>query len=248
MDPENEDSIKNKTYFKVDELVEARWRNGDSWIRGQIVKQRGNETYDIFYDFGKNMTGVQSWHAPDVGHMTLDFVNKERFTCASRRPGSRPRSRPSSRRQTVADTLVRKRTASSTIQYRLNLSREDDRIMLAQILRAARLQPGENIVNERYEGKAFDFDEETSGQHWIEKKTDGVFECEFKTTQLTLENHFEFDLSLESDTIIAIKILERVFMSKYNENTTDEEWMNARLNVRDFLKINSRHSYYYGYV
>ena len=82
----------------------------------------------------------------------------------------------------------------------------------------------------------------------IEKKTDGVFECEFKTTQLTLENHFEFDLSLESDTIIAIKILERVFMSKYNENTTDEEWMNAKLNVRDFLKINSRHSYYYGYV
>ena len=49
IDPENEDSMKNKTYFKVDELVEARWRNGDVWIRGQIVKQRSTHGCQVVY-------------------------------------------------------------------------------------------------------------------------------------------------------------------------------------------------------
>ena len=126
---------KNNSCFKVDENVEAKWQNGDSWIRGTIVKQRGDETYDVMYEFGKSTKegSVQSWTCPDIGSMSLDFVDKKRLTCASRRPGSRPRSRPSSRRQTVNDMLVKKRTASSTIRYRLDLSLEDDRIMLSQV-------------------------------------------------------------------------------------------------------------------
>ena len=100
-----------------------------------------------------------------------------------------------------------------------------------QVLRAARLQPGENLLNETYQGKVFQFEEDSKpGSHWIESKTEGVFECDFKSTQLTLQRHYKFDLSLESDTVIANKILERVFQSKHNENDTDEEWMNARLN------------------
>lgn len=226
-DDDDEHETKGNV-FKVNDAVEARWRDREEWVRGRIVAERG-DSFDVMYRFGasKNKEGaVRHWVCPDVGTMELDFVRQSRLVRSSNATRS---GRPRSRLSTIG--MLSKVKAKSNMSYRLDLSKEDDRMMLRQVLRAARAQPGENLLNETYDGEPFDFDEDTSS-HWIEDKREGIFECTFKSTKLVLQRRMSFDLESQNDVLIVRQILERVFQAKFGSDEVDssgETWQNATL-------------------
>eukprot|EP00941_MAST-03F_sp_MAST-3F-sp1_P002588 g2588.t1 len=137
----------------------------------------------------------------------------------------------------------------SSIHYKLDLANETERAIFKELLRAARQQEGENWIGETYNGEIFDFDEDLPmGEHWIEKKEDGIVELDFFSTRMKHERQEKYLLSDPMQRAKASGLLERVYLSSHGNGSDDsedkgsDEWRNVKIDgvpcdLQDFRHV-----------
>ena len=154
---------------------------------------------------------------------------------------------------------------SPVVHFRLDMSKIDDRGIMRTMLRRARSEPGDNIINVFINDRPISFNgHSTEDQRKLQSLTNGIVTFAYSTTLMRHEQHWKLNLKIPCDNAIVHKLLEKIYNSAVKiserkgddgdddidfktlstaeliENATQDTWTNTMLDNKRF----ELHSWY----